>query len=137
MKLLISFLLATASLGSITSTKFTKTDNIYGFTALDIDGNEVSMEKYRAFPCNQFGNQEPGTNAEIKEYAAKYGVQFDMFSKINVNGPDAHPLFKYLKDKQGGTFGDFIKWSFTKFVIDKDGVSRCPIFYCSRPHTDC
>ncbi|CAB4062463.1 GPX4 [Lepeophtheirus salmonis] len=122
-----------------------KVENIYGFKAQDIDGNEVSMEKYKdhvciilvelfkkyseteglrilGFPCNQFGNQEPGTNAEIKEFAAKYGVEFDMFAKIDVNGGNAHPLFNYLKEKQGGTLGNFIKWNFTKFVVDKKGV---------------
>lgn len=60
-----------------------------------------------AFPCNQFGSQEPGTNEEIKAFAHdKYGVKFDMFSKINVNGNNADPLYKYLKMKQGGTFGE-------------------------------
>lgn len=74
------------------------------------------------FPCNQFGNQEPGTNEEIKAFATgKYGVQFDMFSKINVNGDNAIPLYKYLKRKQGGTLGDFIKWNFSKFLVDKNG----------------
>lgn len=75
-----------------------------------------------AFPCNQFGSQEPGTNEEIKAFATgKYGVQFDMFSKINVNGDNADPLYKYLKHKKGGTLGDFIKWNFTKFLVDKNG----------------
>jgi len=75
-----------------------------------------------AFPCNQFGSQEPGTDAEIKAFAAGYGVKFDMFSKIDVNGDDAHPLFKYLKKKQGGTLGSFIKWNFTKFLVNKQGI---------------
>ncbi|XP_066254531.1 uncharacterized protein [Euwallacea similis] len=74
-----------------------------------------------AFPCNQFGDQESGTNEEICEFVAKKNVKFDMFGKINVNGNDAHPLFKYLKHKQGGTLGSFIKWNFTKFIIDKNG----------------
>jgi glutathione peroxidase-family protein len=75
-----------------------------------------------AFPCNQFGNQEPWSNEEIKKYAVeKFGVKFDLFSKIEVNGDKAHPLFKYLKSQQGGLFGSFIKWSFTKFLIDKNG----------------
>jgi len=135
--------------------------SIYDFTVKDIDGNDVSLEKYRGhvciivnvaskwgltaqnyqelqalhdelaesrglrilgFPCNQFGSQEPGTEAEIKEFAqGRYGVQFDLFSKIKVNGNDADPLWKYLKSKQGGTFGDFIKWNFSKFLIDKNG----------------
>ena len=74
-----------------------------------------------AFPCNQFGSQEPGSNSEIKQFAASFGVQFDMFEKINVNGPDAHPLWTFLKDKQGGLLGNNIKWNFTKFVIDRNG----------------
>lgn len=74
------------------------------------------------FPCNQFGSQEPGTNEEIKKYVTEtFGVTFDMFSKIDVNGDKAHPLWKYLKHKQGGTLGDFIKWNFTKFTVDKNG----------------
>ncbi|CAH1970316.1 unnamed protein product [Acanthoscelides obtectus] len=74
-----------------------------------------------AFPCNQFAGQEPGTNEEICEFTRSKGVKFDVFEKINVNGDDAHPLWKYLKHKQGGTLGDFIKWNFTKFIVDKDG----------------
>lgn len=74
-----------------------------------------------AFPCNQFGNQEPGTNAEIKKFAEKYGVKFDMFAKIDVNGDTAHPLWKYLKEKQSGFITDGIKWNFAKFIIDKNG----------------
>lgn len=75
----------------------------------------------KAFPCNQFGNQEPGNNEEICEFVSKKNVKFDMFDKINVNGDEADPLFKYLKHKQGGTFGSFIKWNFTKFIIDRNG----------------
>lgn len=75
----------------------------------------------KAFPCNQFGNQEPGSNEEICEFVSKKNVKFDMFDKINVNGDEADPLFKYLKHKQGGIFGSFIKWNFTKFIIDRNG----------------
>uniref|UniRef100_A0AAY5EUZ9 Glutathione peroxidase n=2 Tax=Electrophorus electricus TaxID=8005 RepID=A0AAY5EUZ9_ELEEL len=76
-----------------------------------------------AFPSNQFGNQEPGTSAQIKEFAKSYNVQFDMFSKINVNGPNAHPLWKWLKEQPNGKgfLGNGIKWNFTKFLIDRDG----------------
>ena len=78
-----------------------------------------------AFPCNQFGSQEPGTDAEIKAFAASKGVEFDkgfdFFSKIDVNGKNATPLWDYLKKKQGGTLIDAIKWNFTKFVVDKEG----------------
>lgn len=73
------------------------------------------------FPCNQFGGQEPGNAEEICSFVATKNVKFDMFEKIKVNGDDAHPLWKYLKHKQGGTLGDFIKWNFTKFIIDKNG----------------
>lgn len=75
-----------------------------------------------AFPCNQFGSQEPGTSSQIKQFAAGFGVEFDMFEKINVNGPDTHPLWTFLKDRQGGLLGNNIKWNFTKFVIDKNGI---------------
>jgi len=76
-----------------------------------------------AFPCNQFGGQEPGTDAEIKEFATKkYGATYDLYSKIDVNGDDAHPLWKFLKEKQGGTLGwDAIKWNFTKFLVNRKG----------------
>jgi len=75
-----------------------------------------------AFPCNQFGSQEPGTDKEIKMFAmGEYRVTFDMYSKIEVNGDKAHPLWKYLKYKQPGTLGDFIKWNFSKFIVDKQG----------------
>ncbi len=74
------------------------------------------------FPCNQFGNQEPGTAEDIKEFCQmNYGVSFPMFAKIDVNGSDAHPIFKYLKTELSGLLGGKIKWNFTKFVIDKTG----------------
>ncbi len=74
------------------------------------------------FPCNQFGNQDPGNAQEIEEFCQlNYGVSFPMFDKVEVNGPAAHPLFKYLKSKLGGWFGSSIKWNFTKFIVDKHG----------------
>jgi len=135
-------------------------ETIYQFKANTIDGEEVSLARYRgnvclvvnvaskwgltalnytqlsalypkykdqgfrvlAFPCNQFGGQEPGTEADIKEFVKQYNVTFDMFSKINVNGNNAHPLYKFLKEKQGGTILDAIKWNFTKFLVDRKGV---------------
>lgn len=75
-----------------------------------------------AFPCNQFGKQEPGTEEEIKAYAAGYGVEFDMFSKIEVNGSGALPLYKFLKSRIRGSLGSFIKWNYAKFLCDADGV---------------
>jgi len=75
------------------------------------------------FPCNQFLSQEPGTEDEIKEFCSlNYGVKFDLFSKIDVNGSKEHPLYKYLKDNSSGILGtDIIKWNFTKFLIDRNG----------------
>jgi glutathione peroxidase len=75
------------------------------------------------FPCNQFGSQEPGTEADIKNFCRiNYGVTFPMFSKIEVNGDGAHPLYKYLKVQQPGLLGTkAIKWNFTKFLVDREG----------------
>ena len=74
------------------------------------------------FPCNQFGAQEPGTEKEIAEGCMiNYGVSFPMFSKIKVNGNDAHPIYKYLKNELKGFPGNRIKWNFTKFLIDSNG----------------
>ncbi|CAG2114144.1 unnamed protein product [Medioppia subpectinata] len=134
--------------------------SVYDFSAKDIDGNEVTLDKYKghpllvvnvasncgltknnykqlnemyanheaqglrilAFPSNQFNGQEPGCDIDIKEFAKKNNVKFDMMSKIDVNGDKAHPLYKWLKDQKGGILGfDAIKWNFTKFLVDKDG----------------
>ncbi|MGL5327772.1 MAG: glutathione peroxidase [Peptostreptococcaceae bacterium] len=74
------------------------------------------------FPCNQFANQESGSNGEIKEFCKiNYGVSFTMFEKIDVNGENAHPLYKYLKNQTKGILGKDIKWNFTKFIIDRKG----------------
>lgn len=75
------------------------------------------------FPCNQFLSQEPGTEEQIKEFCSlTYGVEFDMFSKIDVNGENAHPLYKFLKESSKGVLGtEAIKWNFTKFLVDKNG----------------
>lgn len=76
-----------------------------------------------AFPCNQFGKQESGTEEEIKAFVTtKYNVTFPMFAKIKVNGTDAEPLWKYLKANLTGTFGQSIKWNFTKFLVDRKGI---------------
>lgn len=137
-----------------------KASSVYEFTANDINGEPVSLEKYKghvllivnvaskcgltatnykelveldekyretkglrilAFPCNQFSHQEPGTSEDIVCFAKKKNATFDMFEKIEVNGKNAHPLWKYLKYKQSGTFGDNIKWNFSKFIVDKEG----------------
>lgn len=74
------------------------------------------------FPCNQFANQEKGSSIEIHEFCQlNYGVSFTMFEKINVNGGDAHPLYKYLKSEAKGILTKDIKWNFTKFLIDSNG----------------
>ncbi|MGJ5080071.1 glutathione peroxidase [Bradyrhizobium sp. HKCCYLS3013] len=79
------------------------------------------------FPCNQFGAQEPGTAEEIGAFCAgKYDVTFPLFAKIDVNGADAHPLYRFLKGEKTGLLGSAIKWNFTKFLVDRTGhvVSR-------------
>jgi glutathione peroxidase len=133
---------------------------IYDFGAKTIDGEEISLAKYRGtavlivnvasqcgftpqyegleklhekyrgrgfevlgFPCNQFGAQEPGAEAEIKSFCeAKFGVKFPLFAKIDVNGPQAHPLYKFLREARPGILGtEAIKWNFTKFLVDREG----------------
>ncbi len=76
-----------------------------------------------AFPTNEFNQQEKGTNKDIKEFCQNnYKVSFDMFAKTTVNGPDANPLYKYLKGKKRGFLGtEGIKWNFTKFLVDQNG----------------
>ena len=134
-------------------------NQFYEFTALSLQGKEISMsayegktilvvntaskcgftpqfegleklyEKYKdrgvvilGFPCNQFANQEPGDEKSIAEGCLlNYGVTFPMFSKIEVNGENAHPIYKYLKKQLGSFWGSRIKWNFTKFLIDANG----------------
>lgn len=100
-----------------------------GFTS-QYDGLEELYKKYNpkgleilGFPCNQFGQQEPGPEHEIMEFCRlNYGVTFPMFAKIEVNGGNTHPLFEYLKRECNGLLGsEGIKWNFTKFLIDSDG----------------
>jgi glutathione peroxidase len=76
------------------------------------------------FPCDQFGQQEPGDEGEIKRFCTdSYGVTFPMFAKIEVNGAHTHPLYQYLKQQQPGILGSqAIKWNFTKFLIDRQGL---------------
>lgn len=100
-----------------------------GFTP-QYEGLEALYNKYKnkdfmilGFPSNQFSNQEPGSNKEIKEFCKlTYGVNFDMFSKVDVNGKNEIPLYNYLKKEVSGIFGTkSIKWNFTKFLIDGNG----------------
>jgi glutathione peroxidase len=99
-----------------------------GFTP-QFEGLENLYRKYKdkgfvvlGFPCNQFANQEPGDEKSISEGCLiNYGVTFPMFSKIEVNGENAHPIYKYLKQELKGFLGSKIKWNFTKFLIDAEG----------------
>lgn len=134
--------------------------SIYDFNVKTIDGEEISMSKYKGkvllivnvaskcgftgqyeglenlyekykdkgfmvlgFPSNQFANQEPESNEKIKEFCSlTYEVKFDMFSKIDVNGENEAPIYKFLKSNQKGILGtEAIKWNFTKFLVDKEG----------------
>ena len=99
-----------------------------GFTP-QFSGLEKLYEKYKdqgfevlGFPCNQFGGQDPGSNEQIGAYCQKnYGVNFPMFAKVDVKGPEAHILFRYLTYNSKGILGNGIKWNFTKFLIGRDG----------------
>ncbi len=74
------------------------------------------------FPCDQFGHQEPGDEEEIATFCERnFGVTFPLFAKIDVNGPDAHPLYEWLRSEQSGMVGNKIRWNFTKFLIDTEG----------------
>jgi glutathione peroxidase len=101
-----------------------------GFTP-QYKGLEEIYQKYHdqgfevlGFPCNQFGAQEPGTNQDIKNFcSANYGVKFPLFAKIEVNGENTHPLYRFLKEARRGLLGtQRIKWNFTKFLVERDGV---------------
>jgi len=93
------------------------------------EGLQALQEKYAdrgftvlGFPCDQFGHQEPGTEDEIATFCeSSYGVTFPMFSKIEVNGAGAHPLYTWLRQEKGGVLGSKIKWNFTKFLVGRDG----------------
>jgi glutathione peroxidase len=94
------------------------------------EGLEKLYESFRGrgfsilgFPCNQFGDQEPGSESEIKTFCStNYNVKFPLFSKVDVNGPEAHPLWEFLKSEKPGAFGTRrIKWNFTKFLVDRTG----------------
>jgi glutathione peroxidase len=99
-----------------------------GFTP-QFAGLEALNQKYKdkglvviGFPCNQFASQDPGSDSEIEGFCQlNYGVTFQIMKKINVNGNDAHPIFKYLKSQTKGLLGSAIKWNFTKFLVSKDG----------------
>uniref|UniRef100_A0A0A9YWS6 Glutathione peroxidase n=2 Tax=Lygus hesperus TaxID=30085 RepID=A0A0A9YWS6_LYGHE len=104
-----------ASLCGLTDTNYKE------LAELDDQFREAGL-RILAFPCNQFGSQEPGTNEEIVCTRNKYKASFDLFDKIDVNGANTHPLYKYLKNAQSGWFGNGIKWNFTKFLVNKEGI---------------
>jgi len=99
-----------------------------GFTP-QFDGLQDLYEKYRNqgfeildFPCNQFGNQAPGSDEEITDFCnSRYGITFRQFAKIEVNGANEDPLYTYLKSQKSGVMGSKIKWNFTKFLVDRNG----------------
>lgn len=99
-----------------------------GFT-YQYEGLEKLYQEYKekglvvlGFPCNQFGEQEPKGENEIAELCkVNYGVTFPMFSKINVNGSETHPIYQYLKKQKWGILGGRINWNFTKFLVDRNG----------------
>ncbi len=100
-----------------------------GFTP-QYKGLEALYQQYRdqglvvlGFPCDQFGHQEPGSEADIKDFCeVNFGVTFPLFAKVEVNGDQAHPLFQWLRDQKSGLLGGAIKWNSTKFLINKDGA---------------
>jgi len=99
-----------------------------GFTP-QYDGLQELYEKYQDkgfeildFPCNQFANQAPGSNEEIADFCnSRYGITFEQFQKVDVNGANEAPIFTYLKSQKGGVLGSNIKWNFTKFLVDRNG----------------
>lgn len=105
-----------ASNWGLTKLNYTQLVSMYNKYKDEVDGFEIL-----AFPCNQFGGQEPGSPEEIRKFVDNFGVKFQMFEKIDVNGKNTHPVFEYLKSKQGGILGSAIKWNFTKFLVDKQG----------------
>ncbi len=99
-----------------------------GFTP-QYKGLQELYDKFKAggfeildFPCNQFGHQAPGTEEEIQSFCTlKYKTTFPLFAKVDVNGKDEEPLFRFLKDSRGGFLNNDIKWNFTKFLVSRDG----------------
>jgi len=105
-----------------TASKCGFTPQLKGLEELYLEYSEKGLE-ILGFPCNQFLKQDPGTDSEISEFCSlNYGVTFPMFSKIEVNGDNTHPLYKYLKSEAKGLMGsEKIKWNFTKFLVDQQG----------------
>ena len=100
-----------------------------GFTP-QYEGLEKLYKQYKekglvilGFPCDQFAHQEPGSDSDIQQFCSiNFGVTFPIMSKVDVNGKDAHPVYKWLKEQSKGLLGSGIKWNFTKFLVSKDGA---------------
>ncbi|GAV80081.1 GSHPx domain-containing protein [Cephalotus follicularis] len=111
-----------ASKCGLTTSNYTELSHLY--EKYKTQGFEIL-----AFPCNQFGGQEPGSNPQIKEFACtRFKAEFPIFDKVDVNGPSTAPVYQFLKSSAGGFLGDLIKWNFEKFLVDKNGkvVERYP-----------
>lgn len=112
-----------------TASKCGFTPQFEGLQSLHKELGEKGFEVL-GFPCNQFMNQDPASDDEISQFCSlNYGVDFPMFSKVDVNGEDAHPLFQFLKSEAKGVMGsEKVKWNFTKFLVGRDGkvVRRYP-----------
>ncbi|CAN7942314.1 unnamed protein product, partial [Ixodes pacificus] len=112
----VTLIVNVASKCTLTQEHYTKLSALYH------KYSESKGLRIMAFPTNDFAKQEPWAEPEIKEFVKKqFNVTFDMFSKISVNGDNAHPLWKYLKERQPGFLFNAIKWNFTKFLVDKNG----------------
>ncbi|XP_010670824.2 probable phospholipid hydroperoxide glutathione peroxidase [Beta vulgaris subsp. vulgaris] len=104
-----------ASQCGLTSSNYTELSHLY--EKYKTQGFEIL-----AFPCNQFGGQEPGSNPEIKSFACtRFKAEFPIFDKVDVNGSNTAPVYQFLKSSAGGLFGDLVKWNFEKFLVDKNG----------------
>ncbi|XP_047324083.1 probable phospholipid hydroperoxide glutathione peroxidase [Impatiens glandulifera] len=104
-----------ASQCGLTNSNYTELTKLYE------DYKDKGLE-ILAFPCNQFGGQEPGNNEQIIEFACtRFKAEYPIFDKVDVNGANTSPIYKFLKSSKGGFLGDDIKWNFSKFLVDKDG----------------
>lgn len=104
-----------------TASKCGLTPQLEGLESLYKEYKDKGLE-ILGFPCNQFAKQDPGSNKEINNFCLlNYGVSFTMFEKVDVNGKNQHPIYKFLKEQSKGILGDDIKWNFTKFLVDREG----------------
>ncbi|GLT90891.1 hypothetical protein SLE2022_088060 [Rubroshorea leprosula] len=104
-----------ASQCGLTSSNYTELTKLY-------ENHKDKGLEILAFPCNQFGGQEPGNNEQILEFACtRFKAEFPIFDKVDVNGENTAPIYKFLKSSKGGLLGDDLKWNFSKFLVDKEG----------------